>query len=91
MRVFRAHEHEQPSRILAAVHAGLGHTRGGAVSVARYDPECGTLVFTGIGNVAGAVITGGVTKRLVPYPEPPGSSHAVSRSSSILSRRRASW
>ncbi|WP_424753353.1 SpoIIE family protein phosphatase [Methylobacterium sp.] len=65
VRVFRAHEHEQPSRILAAVHAGLGHTRGGAVSVARYDPECGTLVFTGIGNVAGAVITGGVTKRLV--------------------------
>lgn len=65
VRVFRAHDHEPPGRILAAVHAGLGHTRGGAVSVARYDPERGTLVFTGIGNVAGGVITGGVTKRLV--------------------------
>ncbi|MBY0256465.1 ATP-binding SpoIIE family protein phosphatase [Methylobacterium sp.] len=65
VRVFRAHDQEPPGRILAAVHAGLGHTRGGAVSVARYDPEREVLVFTGIGNVAGGVITGGVTKRLV--------------------------
>jgi anti-sigma regulatory factor (Ser/Thr protein kinase) len=65
VRVFRAHDQEPPGRILAGVHAGLGHTRGGAVSVARYDPEREVLVFTGIGNVAGGVITGGVTKRLV--------------------------
>ncbi|AMB46659.1 SpoIIE family protein phosphatase [Methylobacterium sp. AMS5] len=65
VRVFRAHDHEPPGRILASVHAGLGHTRGGAVSVARYDADRGTLVFAGIGNVAGGVITGGVTKRLV--------------------------
>jgi len=65
VRVFRQHEREQPGRILAAVHAGLGHTRGAAVSVARYEAERGMLVFSGIGNVAGAVVTDGVTKRLV--------------------------
>jgi anti-sigma regulatory factor (Ser/Thr protein kinase) len=76
VRVFREHEHEQPGRILSAVHAGLGHTRGGAVSVARYEPERGLLVFTGIGNVAGAVITGGMTKRLVSLP---GTAGLVAR------------
>ena len=65
VRVFRENEGERPGRILAAIHAGLGHTRGAAVSVARYEPARGMLVFAGIGNVAGAVITDGVTKRLV--------------------------
>ncbi|WP_267425909.1 SpoIIE family protein phosphatase [Methylobacterium sp. GC_Met_2] len=65
VRVFREHEHESPGCIVTAIHAGLGHTRGAAVSVARYEPGRGTLVFSGIGNVAGAIVTDGVVKRLV--------------------------
>ncbi|MGX9981631.1 SpoIIE family protein phosphatase [Methylobacterium fujisawaense] len=68
VRLFRKHEHERPSSILAAVHAGLGHTRGGAVSVARYDRESGLVSFAGIGNVAGAVVGAGETKRTVSLP-----------------------
>lgn len=76
VRVFRQHEREQPARILAAVHAGLGHTRGGAVSVARYEPERGMLTFTGIGNVAGAVVTDDAAKRMVSLP---GTAGLVAR------------
>ncbi|WP_407530775.1 ATP-binding protein [Methylobacterium oryzisoli] len=76
VRVFRKHEQEAPSRILAAIHAGLGHTRGGAVSAARYESGRAMLVFAGIGNVAGAVITDGVTKRLVSLP---GTAGLVAR------------
>lgn len=76
VRVFRNYEHEPPASILAAVHAGLGHTRGAAASVARYEPGRGTLVFAGIGNVAGAVITDGVIKRLVSLP---GTAGIVAR------------
>lgn len=65
VRLFRKHEEEAPGSILAAVHAGLGHTRGGAVSVARYDPGRAVVTFAGIGNVAGTVIDGGGTKRTV--------------------------
>lgn len=65
VRAFRNHEHEAPGSILAAIHAALGHTRGAAASVARYEPGRDTLVFAGIGNVAGAVVTGGAVKRLV--------------------------
>lgn len=76
VRVFHQHERERPARIVAAVHAGLGHTRGAAVSVARYEPGQGTLAFAGIGNVAGAVVTEGVTKRLVSLP---GTAGLVAR------------
>ena len=65
VRLFRKHEHEAPCTILAAVHAGLGHTRGGAVSVACYEPDGGLVTFAGIGNVAGAIVGRGETKRTV--------------------------
>jgi len=68
VRLFLKHENERPGSILAAVHAGLGHTRGGAVSVARYDPNKGIVSFAGIGNVFGAVIGIGGTKRTVSLP-----------------------
>lgn len=68
IRLFRDRDRDAPGEILGAIHAGLRHTRGGAVSVARYDAERGTLVFAGIGNVSGAILAGGETKRLVSLP-----------------------
>lgn len=65
IRLFRDHDRDAPGEILGAIHAGLRHTRGGAVSVARYDADRGMLVFAGIGNVSGAILAGGETKRLV--------------------------
>lgn len=65
VRLFLAGERNEPGEILAAIHAGLRHTRGGAVSVARYDPDRGVLIFAGVGNVAGAVVAGGEVKRTV--------------------------
>lgn len=65
VRLFRRHQDDAPSTILSAVHAGLRHTRGGAVSVARYAREAERLTFAGIGNVAGAVVGNGETKRTV--------------------------
>lgn len=65
IRLFRKNENKAPDEIIAAVHAGLRHTRGGAVSVARYDANRAVLVFAGIGNVAGAIVNGGETKRMV--------------------------
>ncbi|WP_027171747.1 ATP-binding SpoIIE family protein phosphatase [Methylobacterium sp. 10] len=65
MRVFVRHWDAAPGAILTAVHAGLRHTRGGAVSVARYDRDVGILTFAGVGNVGGAVVAATVTKRTV--------------------------
>lgn len=65
VRLFRTREGDAPGEILAAIHAGLRHTRGGAVSVARYDADRGILVFAGIGNVGGAIVAGGTIRRTV--------------------------
>lgn len=65
VRLFRKHQDERPGEILAAVHGGMRQTRGGAVSVARYDRHRSQLTFAGIGNVAGAVVSRGETKRTV--------------------------
>ena len=65
VRIFRLNHEAAPAEILAAVHAGLSRTRGGAVSVARYRRAAATLTFTGIGNVAGAVVSGTAVKRTV--------------------------
>lgn len=65
LKLFRRHQDKPPAAILSAIHAGLSHTRGGAISVARYERNRGTLAFAGIGNVLGAVVSGTVTKRTV--------------------------
>ena len=65
VRLFRKHEDGRPGEILAAIHAGLRHTRGGAVSVARYDRGRGQVTFAGIGNVTGAIASHGEIKRTV--------------------------
>lgn len=92
LRLFRTAEDAPPKDILAIVHAGLRHTRGGAVSVARYDGR-DEIEFAGIGNVVGAVVTAGGIKRTVSmpgtaghvarriqsftYPCPPGSAFVM--------------
>jgi anti-sigma regulatory factor (Ser/Thr protein kinase) len=67
VRVFRRNQGGSPSEILAAIHVGIKHTRGGAVSIARYD-GAGRLSFTGVGNVAGAIVNGAEIKRTVSMP-----------------------
>ena len=63
--IFRRHAGQAPVAVLAAIHAGLGHTRGGAVSICRIDLEEQMAEFAGIGNVAGAVVEGARTTRMV--------------------------
>ncbi len=64
IRLFRKCERDKPGEIIAVLHAGLRHTRGAAVSVARYEQR-GIVTFAGIGNVAGAIVNGGETRRMV--------------------------
>ena len=56
-----------PGRLLAAAHEALRGTRGAAMSVARIDPRAGILTFAGVGNVDGALVWPGGTKRLTSH------------------------
>ena len=76
VRIFRKHHDDAPVDILVAIHAAMKHTRGGAVSVARHE-EGADLVFAGIGNVAGVILSRGETRRTVSLA---GTAGQVARS-----------
>ncbi len=65
VRVFHRHKGHQPATLLDYIHGGLRPTRGAAVSIARIEEPSDKLVFVGIGNVAGAVVSDQGTRRMV--------------------------
>jgi anti-sigma regulatory factor (Ser/Thr protein kinase) len=54
--------------LLEYIHGGLRATRGAAVSVARFQPASGKIIYVGVGNIAGVVFAGGELRRMVSMP-----------------------
>ncbi|WUK27989.1 ATP-binding protein/SpoIIE family protein phosphatase [Streptomyces sp. NBC_00370] len=54
---FRQSSARLPDAVLRDIHTALRGTRGGAVAVARVEPSAGRLLYCGVGNVSGYVIT----------------------------------
>jgi hypothetical protein len=67
VRLFLAVPLTTPADMLGPVHEGLRSTRGAAVSLALVQPAAGAVVFSGIGNVAGILVSGGVSRRMVAH------------------------
>lgn len=65
VRLFRRFVHEDPASVVAHIHAGMRHTRGAAVAVARLQPDRGRATFCGVGNIAGTILGNGQTRRTV--------------------------
>ena len=60
---------ESGDTLMDRIHTALRPTRGAAVAVAEMDSSRGTLRFTGVGNIAAAVIPpAGPVRHLVSYP-----------------------
>jgi hypothetical protein len=65
VRLFRKYQDHPVEALLAQIHQGLRATRGAAIAVARVQPAAGQVVFGGIGNIAGTVISGASVKKTV--------------------------
>ncbi len=65
VRMFHRFSGHQVPTLLEYIHGGLRSTRGAAVSVARYDAGGRKIVYSGIGNVAGALAVDGTLRRMV--------------------------
>lgn len=65
MRLFRQHHAQPLAQILELLHAGLRATRGAAISLARIDASRSKVSFGGVGNVAGLIVTGEETRRMI--------------------------
>ncbi|MDF5755764.1 ATP-binding protein [Spongiactinospora sp. TRM90649] len=66
MEIFRRAAHLPPGEILTRVHEGIGHTRGGALAIARIGRAA--VTYAGIGNVAGWIISEGARRGLTSMP-----------------------
>lgn len=64
---FRKHADERPRGVLEAMHVALRGTRGAAAAVAELDEERQMLTFAGVGNISGAVVAAGATRRMVSH------------------------
>lgn len=53
---------------LADMHQAMTGTRGGALALAQFDGVSGTLGFTGIGNIAGSLLSAGKSRGLASQP-----------------------
>jgi anti-sigma regulatory factor (Ser/Thr protein kinase) len=68
VRLFQRFHGHRPPALLEYIHGGLRATRGAAVSIARFQPATGKIIYSGIGNVAGVIAANGELKRMVSMP-----------------------
>ena len=68
VRLFHRFQGHRVPVLLDYIHGGLRSSRGAAVSVARFEPAAGRIVFSGIGNVSGLIVVDGQIKRMVSMP-----------------------
>jgi hypothetical protein len=53
--------------LLGFAHAALRPTRGAAIGLAQVRPADGEIIFTGVGNIGGVVMTAGASRNLVSH------------------------
>ena len=64
---FRANLHKSPNKIIEAAHGRLQKTRGAAVAVAEIDFDRQIVRYSGIGNVAGSIVSNGKARSMVSH------------------------
>jgi anti-sigma regulatory factor (Ser/Thr protein kinase) len=66
-RLFREDPLLGPAGLMERIHRGLRPTRGAAAAVVEIDPGRGSLVYAGVGNIAGQVLGGDRPRALVSH------------------------
>ncbi|MFZ0302541.1 MAG: SpoIIE family protein phosphatase [Terracidiphilus sp.] len=64
---FRKWAHLTPTEILSYVHDALRKTRGAVAGIAEIRPREKSLVFAGVGNISGVVLSEGRSRSLVSH------------------------
>jgi anti-sigma regulatory factor (Ser/Thr protein kinase) len=66
-KIFAEERDSSPTSMLTAMNQGLRATRGAAVAIASIDCKEGTIKYSGVGNVAGAIFQGDTSRSLVSH------------------------
>ncbi|HEX2523403.1 MAG TPA: ATP-binding SpoIIE family protein phosphatase, partial [Terriglobia bacterium] len=65
IRIFQKSSHLTPAAIVELAHAGLRSTRGAVLGVAEVDGFHQAVKFSGVGNIASAILSPGKSRHLV--------------------------
>lgn len=68
VRAFLAEPTEAPGDLLRRLHGALKGSRGAAAAVASLDYPAGTLMYAGVGNIAGWLVSAGRRTGLLTFP-----------------------
>lgn len=61
------HPEDAPGRLLESAHAALRATRGAAIAVARCDFRKREIRYAAVGNIVGAIVGAGPTRRMISH------------------------
>ncbi len=67
VRIFEANSGRSPGEVLVRLHDALKKTRGAAAAIAEISPLPGTLVYAGVGNISGIVLSKTLGRSLVSH------------------------
>ncbi|WP_210462747.1 MULTISPECIES: ATP-binding protein [Rufibacter] len=67
LQAFKQQPKQTPSEMLRGIHALIKRTRGAVGAIAQWNTETNSLLFCGIGNIAGRVIMPDKSKSLLSY------------------------
>jgi anti-sigma regulatory factor (Ser/Thr protein kinase) len=77
VRLFETHWRSTPADALQAMHDELRATRGAAIAIARIDRSQGIVLFAGVGNVVGTLVSAARSRRMLSHNGTVG--HSVRR------------
>jgi anti-sigma regulatory factor (Ser/Thr protein kinase) len=67
INVFQCCDEEMPNDIMKKIHSEISKTRGAVGCVASIDMREGKLLYCGLGNIAGRIISNGDSRSLISY------------------------
>jgi anti-sigma regulatory factor (Ser/Thr protein kinase) len=67
INIFNEHRSEDCVSLVERMHRALAPTRGAALAVARIDAAEKVIRFVGVGNIAGALLTGAESRQMVSH------------------------
>ena len=67
MLTFRQRSALAPGEILSYIHDALRKTRGAVAAIAEIRPKENALIYAGVGNISGVVLSGGGSRSLVSH------------------------
>ena len=67
LAVFRRSAGLSPAQIIERMHPALRSTRGAAIALATINRDRGTVVYCGVGNISGTILSAGRIQRMVSH------------------------